>query len=156
MSGRTAAALGTGFKRGLCVEIQVRMMSQRYYDIGLNLTDPMYRGVYNGKQYHGADVHTVISRAFERGVKAALLTGSSLKESREAIALASDSELSDRGVRLKYTFVVLMSLRIMMLPLIILRMMRSGISHYIYKFYRIWNPLSRNSKSCMTCVSSRL
>lgn len=103
MSGRTAAALGTGFKRGLCVEIQVRMMSQRYYDIGLNLTDPMYRGVYNGKQYHGADVHTVISRAFERGVKAALLTGSSLKESREAIALANDSELSDRGVRLKYT-----------------------------------------------------
>ena len=34
-------------------------------DIGVNLTDPMYRGEYNGKQYHPTDLDAVISRAFQ-------------------------------------------------------------------------------------------
>lgn len=96
-------ALGTGFRRFLGGENSGRMVSPNYYDIGLNLTDPMYRGVYNGKQYHAPDVGSVLDRACKRGVKAALLTGSSLVESREAIGLANDSGLRDRGVRLKYT-----------------------------------------------------
>ncbi|QLL31684.1 hypothetical protein HG536_0B05490 [Torulaspora globosa] len=74
-----------------------------YYDIGLNLTDPMYRGVYNGKQYHESDVKEVLARASERGVKCALLTGSSLVESRDAVELAHSDELSGSGTQLKYT-----------------------------------------------------
>lgn len=78
-----------------------RMVS--YYDIGLNLTDPMYRGVYNGKQYHDSDVAEVLGRAAERGVKCALLTGSSIVESRSALELAQSVALRDSGVQLKYT-----------------------------------------------------
>lgn len=72
-----------------------------YYDIGVNLTDPMYRGVYNGKQYHESDVREVLARASERGVRCAMLTGSSLVESRGAVELAR--EWSGSGTMLKYT-----------------------------------------------------
>lgn len=82
---------------------ELARMGAAYYDIGLNLTDGMYRGVYNGKQYHGPDLGAVLDRGFERGVRAALLTGSSLVESREAIELANDAGLGARGVQLKYT-----------------------------------------------------
>lgn len=80
-----------------------RMWSMRFYDIGLNLTDPMYRGVYNGKQYHEPDLKEVLWRASERGVKCALLTGSSVVESREAMELAHNEELCGNGVRVRYT-----------------------------------------------------
>lgn len=59
----------------------------KYYDIGLNLTDPMFHGVYNGKEYHPADYGRVLDRAAQRHVKVALVTGSSIVESQSAIEL---------------------------------------------------------------------
>ena len=38
----------------------------KYYDIGLNLTDPMFHGIYNGKQYHPADYVKLLERAAQR------------------------------------------------------------------------------------------
>lgn len=73
----------------------------KYYDIGLNLTDPMFRGVYNGKQYHESDLKQVLSRAHQRNVNCALLTGSSLVESKDAISLAN--ETTESPVTLYYT-----------------------------------------------------
>ncbi|CAI4054943.1 3'-5'-exodeoxyribonuclease SKDI_02G0540 [Saccharomyces kudriavzevii IFO 1802] len=61
--------------------------SLKYYDIGLNLTDPMFHGIYNGKQYHSADYAKVLERAAQRHVKVALVTGSSIVESQSAIDL---------------------------------------------------------------------
>lgn len=65
-------------------------MGLKYYDIGLNLTDPMFHGVYNGKPYHAGDVQQVLGRACDRGVQSAMLTGSSIAESQEAIALCEE------------------------------------------------------------------
>ncbi|KAL8517691.1 hypothetical protein ACS0TY_015791 [Phlomoides rotata] len=60
----------------------------RMIDIAVNFTDGMFRGIYNGKQYHVADIATVLSRAWSRGVDRIIVTGGSLEESREALAIA--------------------------------------------------------------------
>ncbi|RNE99462.1 tatD related deoxyribonuclease [Trypanosoma rangeli] len=56
-------------------------------DIGINLTDPMYRGVYHGQKKHPADIDAVLARAVAVGVRCLLITAGCLKESREAIEL---------------------------------------------------------------------
>lgn len=59
----------------------------KYYDIGFNLCDPMFQGIYNGKQYHDSDITNVLHRAYESNVKNLLLTGSSIEESKQTISL---------------------------------------------------------------------
>jgi len=59
-------------------------------DIGINLTDTKYRGVYHGKRHHEADLPDVIKRALEAGCTKLMVTGSDLRESREAISLAEE------------------------------------------------------------------
>ncbi|CAA0837823.1 TatD related DNase [Striga hermonthica] len=56
--------------------------------IAVNFTDGMFRGMYNGKQYHVADVAAVLSRAWNAGVDRIVVTGGSLEESKEALAIA--------------------------------------------------------------------
>ncbi|KAL0374803.1 UNVERIFIED_CONTAM: putative deoxyribonuclease TATDN1 [Sesamum radiatum] len=46
------------------------------------------KGMYNGKQYHVADIATVLSRAWSAGVDRIIVTGGSLEESKEALAIA--------------------------------------------------------------------
>ncbi|XP_042485136.1 putative deoxyribonuclease TATDN1 isoform X2 [Macadamia integrifolia] len=48
----------------------------------------MFKGVYNGKNYHVADIPAVLSRAWSAGVERIVVTGGSLEESREALALS--------------------------------------------------------------------
>ncbi|TKY89087.1 hypothetical protein EX895_001618 [Sporisorium graminicola] len=60
----------------------------QYIDIGVNLTDPVFRGSYHGKQAHQDDFDVVRSRAVKAGVVAQILTGGNLAESHEALALA--------------------------------------------------------------------
>ncbi|KAK9378620.1 uncharacterized protein V2V93DRAFT_375378 [Kockiozyma suomiensis] len=62
----------------------------RYIDIGANLTDPMFKGFYHGKQSHEEDFDEVLQRAVNQGVKKMLVTGSNLDESRLAIKLAEE------------------------------------------------------------------
>jgi TatD DNase family protein len=74
-------------------------------DIAVNLTDPMFRGVYRGKQAHQGlrcqnffsmfvsnsvqdDFKQVLERAYATGVDKILITGTSLSESRQALELA--------------------------------------------------------------------
>lgn len=59
-----------------------------YIDIGVNLTDPVFRGSYHGKQAHQDDFSIVHARAVKAGVAAQILTGGNLAESREALSLA--------------------------------------------------------------------
>ncbi|KAF4522050.1 hypothetical protein B566_EDAN004032 [Ephemera danica] len=56
-------------------------------DIGANLTDGMYKGIYNGTQRHEPDLHCVLSRAWDTGIKHIVVTGGSLSESKEALEL---------------------------------------------------------------------
>ncbi|XP_065857327.1 uncharacterized protein [Euphorbia lathyris] len=60
----------------------------RMIDIAVNFTDGMFNGIYNGKQCHVADIATVLSRAWSAGVDRIIVTGGSLEESKNALAIA--------------------------------------------------------------------
>ncbi|XP_019424739.1 PREDICTED: putative deoxyribonuclease TATDN1 [Lupinus angustifolius] len=64
------------------------MAAIRMIDIAVNFTDGMFKGLYHGKQCHVADIATVLSRAWAAGVDRIIVTGGSLEESREALAIA--------------------------------------------------------------------
>ncbi|KAF2157466.1 putative hydrolase [Myriangium duriaei CBS 260.36] len=62
----------------------------RYADIGINLSDPIYRGVHHGKKAHDDDLDKVIERAVKAGCTKMMITGSDLTESEKAIQIAKD------------------------------------------------------------------
>ncbi|XP_031397505.1 putative deoxyribonuclease TATDN1 isoform X3 [Punica granatum] len=64
------------------------MATVRMIDIAVNFTDGMFKGIYNGKQCHAPDIVTVLNRAWTAGVERIIVTGGSLEESREALAIA--------------------------------------------------------------------
>ena len=59
-----------------------------YPQVGINLSDPVYRGVYHGKAIHENDLADVISRATRAGCKKLMITGSDLTESAKAVEIA--------------------------------------------------------------------
>lgn len=65
-------------------------MFAKYYDIGFNLTDDMFCGLYHGKKYHESDIPNILTRAYQRNVKTVLVTGSSIEESRKVIKLIQE------------------------------------------------------------------
>jgi TatD DNase family protein len=56
--------------------------------VGINLSDPVFRGMYHGKKAHEDDLHEVVQRALNVGCTKMMVTGSSLKESRHAVDIA--------------------------------------------------------------------
>ncbi|KAK0336929.1 hypothetical protein LTS16_008594 [Friedmanniomyces endolithicus] len=64
--------------------------SLRYADIGINLSDPIFRRVHHGKQAHEDDLQHVVQRALKAGVRKMMVTGSDLRESKNAIKLADE------------------------------------------------------------------
>ncbi|KAH8589935.1 hypothetical protein B0O99DRAFT_635693 [Bisporella sp. PMI_857] len=60
----------------------------RYVEIGINLTDPVYIGHYNGKERHPNDLSDVVQRAREVGCEKLIVTASDLHESYKAIELS--------------------------------------------------------------------
>lgn len=56
--------------------------------VGINLGDPVFRGVYHGKQVHEDDLQDVVRRALDVGCQKLMVTGSNLKESKHALELA--------------------------------------------------------------------
>ncbi|ETI23169.1 hypothetical protein G647_04966 [Cladophialophora carrionii CBS 160.54] len=56
--------------------------------VGINLGDPVFRGVYHGKQAHEDDLDDVVQRALDVGVQKLMITGSNLIESHHAVDLA--------------------------------------------------------------------
>lgn len=65
---------------------------KRLIDIGANLTDPMFRGIYNGNQKHHDDFNHMLDRAAEHGVDKMIITGGSLADSRAALELACQKD----------------------------------------------------------------
>ncbi|ETK87111.1 hypothetical protein, variant 3 [Phytophthora nicotianae] len=61
-------------------------------DIGANLTDPVFTGLYRGKQKHESDLTAILARAKTFGVDKIIVTGGNLEESHKALQLAKDKE----------------------------------------------------------------
>ncbi|KAL4927195.1 3'-5'-exodeoxyribonuclease [Aspergillus undulatus] len=60
----------------------------RYVDIGINLSDPVFKGNYHGKQVHDDDLDDIVQRARDVGCQKFMVTGSDLEESKRAIEIA--------------------------------------------------------------------
>ena len=57
-------------------------------DIGANLTDPMYQGIYNGTQKHQPDLEKVLERSWNNNLSKIIITAGSLEESKKALEIA--------------------------------------------------------------------
>ncbi|KAJ1962183.1 hypothetical protein GGI12_002793 [Dipsacomyces acuminosporus] len=66
--------------------------TMRLIDIGANLTDPVFRGMYRGKQAHEDDMAQIIQRARSAGVVGMMVTGGNLEESKNAIGISRQYE----------------------------------------------------------------
>lgn len=56
-------------------------------DIGANMLDPMFQGIYREKERHPADFSAVLARALSAGVSKLMVTAGTLQESRDALKL---------------------------------------------------------------------
>ncbi|KAH7930563.1 Mg-dependent DNase [Leucogyrophana mollusca] len=65
----------------------------RFIDIGVNLTDPVFRGIHHGRKKHEDDFEAMLERSRSAGVKSMIITGGSLRESRQALDLARKHDL---------------------------------------------------------------
>ncbi|KAG0326215.1 TatD DNase [Dissophora globulifera] len=65
-------------------------MALKFIDIGINLTDPMFRGIYRGTRAHADDLVQVLQRARRAGVDRMIVTAGNIGDCREALALTKD------------------------------------------------------------------
>jgi len=77
------------FKK-LAMSITKTAWKPRYFDIGVNFSDPMFKGYYNSRPKHPSDLDKVIERAHVFNVDKMLITASSVKESKEHLSLCHD------------------------------------------------------------------
>lgn len=64
----------------------------QFIDIGANLTDGMYNGVYHGKIKHKKDLDKVLNRSWSHHLSKIMITAGSLSEAKEALAMAETDE----------------------------------------------------------------
>lgn len=67
-------------------------ITRKFIDIGANLTDEMYQGVYHGSKKHEADLDQVLKRAWDAGLTRMIITGTSLSDSKTAVELAKTND----------------------------------------------------------------
>jgi TatD DNase family protein len=59
-----------------------------FIDIGANLMDPMFQGTYREKQRHESDLHLILDRAWAQNLEKIIITGGTLHECKECLALS--------------------------------------------------------------------
>ncbi|XP_072942523.1 deoxyribonuclease TATDN1 [Epargyreus clarus] len=72
-----------------------RMSALRsFIDIGANLTDGMYQGMYHGSKKHDPDLDKVLKRSWDIGMEKMIVTGGSVEDSKNALEICKlDSRL---------------------------------------------------------------
>ncbi|KAG5454143.1 TatD DNase [Clonorchis sinensis] len=65
---------------------------RKFIDIGANLTDKVFRGLYRGRQHHEDDFQIVLSRAFSAGIDKIIVTTGSLSDAEDGLALTRTDE----------------------------------------------------------------
>lgn len=82
-----SAAAGAGGNAGAGRDFSAATNAEatRFIDIGANLVDDMYQGVYRGSRKHDPDLDVVLQRAWAAGLSKIIITGTSLEESRQAL-----------------------------------------------------------------------
>lgn len=82
---------------------------RNYIDIGANLTDLMYTGVYHGTRNHFDDLQHVMNRSWDAGLSKIIITGGNLEDSKKALEMAqTDGNLIKFkcNVSLKYLLIL--------------------------------------------------
>lgn len=69
-----------------------RTSALKFIDIGVNLTDSVFRGRYHGSRKHEDDLKDVIERAVDIGMQKMIITGGSLEDSTQALELAKTED----------------------------------------------------------------
>ncbi|KAH8740832.1 hypothetical protein FG386_003071 [Cryptosporidium ryanae] len=64
----------------------------KFIDIGSNLTDLMFQGVYNGKNQHTPDLNKVIERAKNGGLDKIIITSGSYEECVQALKICEEHD----------------------------------------------------------------
>ncbi|CAG8481215.1 14692_t:CDS:2 [Acaulospora morrowiae] len=64
----------------------------KFIEIGANLTDPRFRGIYNGKQVHADDFSQMLQRATNAGVERIIVTSGTAHEGIEALQLVKNHD----------------------------------------------------------------
>ncbi|KAF7488151.1 Putative deoxyribonuclease TATDN1 [Sarcoptes scabiei] len=67
-------------------------MRRRFIDIGANLTDLMFQGIYHGKQVHPPDIESVLERSIKIGIEKIMITGGCLEDCQKALELAKTDD----------------------------------------------------------------
>lgn len=67
----------------------------KFADVGINLGDPVFQGIYHEKKAHDDDLEDVLQRAVDVGCIKMMVTGSDLNESRNAIRIAETHRQSE-------------------------------------------------------------
>ena len=86
----------------LCTTININLVMLEwdlkfYADIGANLVDDMYQGLYNGSKKHEPDLDRVLQRAFSNGLQKIFVTAGNLEESQNAVKLVQQVDSQGQG-----------------------------------------------------------
>lgn len=80
----------------------------RFSDIGANLTDGMFQGIYNGSQKHPDDLDIVLERAWTSGLDKIIVTVGSINDHADAVKLVKkDGEKRFLSIALKVENLIL-------------------------------------------------
>lgn len=67
---------------------------RKFIDIGANLTDPMYQGIYYGSQKHQPDLDKVLERCWDNNLSRIIITAGNMKECKKALEIAKTDDFN--------------------------------------------------------------
>jgi TatD DNase family protein len=73
-------------------------MAMRFIDVGANMMDDMFRGVYRGKRAHDDDTGAVLARARAVGVEKIIVTCGTLDEARSGVEMVRESRMMSASI----------------------------------------------------------